>query len=647
MICFTIPTNGIRMASHEPRLAKSPPSATILHPATTKANGTVEERDAAIVRFAGDAGDGMQLVGEQFTMASAIHGNAVCTIPVHPAEIRAPVGTLAGVAGFQVHFSKYPIATHGDQLTALVAMNPAALQANLRDLEPNGVLIVNSEMFVKDELDKAGYATNPLHDGSLRGYCVVGVPMNQLNRDAVARVNLSPREVERSKNFFALGLALWLFERPLEPTLNWIRDTHAKNPAMIEATTRTLHAGYRFGETSPALACRYRVAPAEIPPGRYRQIRGAEAMVLGLLAAAHQTMLPLVFASFPLPPASELLHQLFEHKQPNVKVIQAEDDLAAISLAIGAAFGGALGVTATTGPGLALQSESIGLAVMSELPCVVIDVQRAGPSAGMPSKTEQAYLLQSLYGRNGESPLIVLAVATPSDGFSVVLEATRLAIRYMTPVVVLADAYLAQSAEAWRVPTLTELPAIEVKQARTSNVFRPYQRDDHLARPWAVPGTPGLEHRTGGLEKEELTGTVSYDPVNHEKMCAARARKIALVADEIPPLTVQGPTQGDLLVLGWGSTYGAISAAVERCQRKGLSVAAAHLRHLHPMPKNAGSVLKSYHKIMVPELNAGQLCQVLRSVFLVDAISLSKMQGQPFLVSEIEQKIEAFLHTGE
>jgi 2-oxoglutarate/2-oxoacid ferredoxin oxidoreductase subunit alpha len=342
-----------------------------------------------------------------------------------------------------------------------------------------------------------------------------------------------------------------------------------------------------------------------------------------------------------------LLHQLFEHKQPNVKVIQAEDDLAAISLAVGASFGGALGVTATTGPGLALQSETLGLAVMSELPCIVIDVQRAGPSNGMPSKTEQADLLQSLHGRNGESPLIVLAVATPSDGFAVVLEATRLAIRYMTPVVVLADAYLAQSAEPWRVPSLTELPAIDVRQAKTTDKFLPYQRDAHLARPWAVPGTPGLEHRTGGLEKEELTGNVSYDPINHEKMSAARARKIALVAEEIPRLVVHGPTQGDLLVLGWGSTYGAISAAVERCQRKGLSVAMAHLRHLNPLPKNIGSVLKGYRKVLVPELNAGQLCQILRAAFLVDAISLSKMQGQPFLVSEIEQKIEALLQTNE
>jgi len=635
------------MASHEPRLAKSPPSAAVPHPTATKTNGTVEERDAVTIRFAGDAGDGMQLVGEQFTTASAIHGNTVCTIPDHPAEIRAPAGTLAGVSGFQVHFSKHAIATPGDRLSALVAMNPAALQANVRDLEANGILIANSDTFVKDELDKAGYPRQSVagrHAPCLSRRWRADEPAQSRSGGPD---KLEPARGGTLQELLRTRPGLWLFERPLEPTLRWIRDTYAKNPAMIEANTRTLHAGYRFGETSPAMPLHYRVAKAEIPGGRYRKISGAEALTLGLLAAAHQTMLPLVFASFPLAPANELLHQLFEHKQPNVKVIQAEDDLAAISLAVGAAFGGALGVTATTGPGLTLQSESLGLAVMSELPCIVIDVQRAGPSAGMPSKTEQADLLQSLHGRNGESPLIVLAVATPSDGFAVVLEATRLAIRYMTPVVVLTDAYLAQSAEPWRVPTLAEVPVIEVRQAITSEAFLPYQRDDHLARPWAVPGTPGLEHRTGGLEKEELTGNVSYDPTNHEKMSAMRARKIALVADEIPPLTVQGPTQGELLVLGWGSTYGAIKAAVELCQRKGLSVAAAHLRHLHPLPKNVGNMLKDYRKVLVPELNAGQLCQILRAAFLVDAISLSKMQGQPFLVSEIEQKIEALLHTDE
>jgi 2-oxoglutarate ferredoxin oxidoreductase subunit alpha len=619
------------------------PHPTPANPRSTR--GTVEERSAVTIRFTGDASDGMQLVGAQFTTASAIHGNAVCTLPDHPAEIRAPAGTLAGVSGFQVHFSAHAIHTPGDLLNALVAMNPASLKANLRDLEAGGILIVNADAFAQDELDKAGYAASPLQDGSLNAYRLLPVPMNQLNREAVARVNLSPREAERCKNFFALGLAFWLFERPLEPTLRWIRDTFAKNPAMIEANTRTLKAGYQYGETCQALPIHFRVAKAAIPPGRYRHISGAEALALGILTAAHQAKLPLVFAGFPLAPANEILHQLYERKQPNVRIIQAEDDLAAINLALGASFGGAIGVTATTGPGMTLQSSSLGLAVMSELPCVVIDVQRAGPSAGMPSKTEQADLLQSLHGRNGECPLIVLAVATPSDGFAVVLEAVHLAIRYMTPVVVLADAYLTNSAEPWRIPSLEELPAIVVNQAAPApgSTFLPYQRDERLARRWAIPGTPGLEHRTGGLEKEDVTGNVSYDPLNHEKMVETRARKIALVADEISQLVVQGPPRGDLLVLGWGSTHGAIAGAVERCRRKGLQVAAAHLRHLHPLPKNVGDVLKRYRKILVPELNAGQLCQILRSAFLVDVVSLSKVQGRPFLVSEIEQKIEEML----
>jgi 2-oxoglutarate ferredoxin oxidoreductase subunit alpha len=467
--------------------------------------------------------------------------------------------------------------------------------------------------------------------------------MHQLNREAVARINLSPREVERCKNFFALGLACWLFERPLEPILRWIRGTHAKNPAMIEANTRTLHAGHRFAESSPALPVRYRIGKAEAESGRHRMINGIEAMALGLLTASHQTMLPLVFAGFPLPPANELLHRLFELKQANAKIIQAEDDLAAINLVIGAAFGGALAATATTGVGLALQSEALGLAVMSELPCIVIDLQRPGPSAGMPNKTEQADLLQALHGRNGESPLIVLACATPAECFDVMFEAARLAIRHMSPVIVLADAFVAYSAEPWRVPALASLPAVDVQQARPTQAVRPYQRDDQLSRPWIVPGTPGLEHRIGGLEKEEGTGNVSYDPINHEKMTTLRAQKIARVADDIPPLTVQGPTRGDLLVVGWGSTYGAIRAAVERCQAKGLSVAAMHLRHLHPLPKNLGDILRSYCRVFVPELNAGQLCQVLRSAFLVDAISMSKMQGRPFFVHEIEAKIQSIL----
>jgi 2-oxoglutarate ferredoxin oxidoreductase subunit alpha len=625
------------MAPHETRLAKKPAAAA-------KPRRTVVERDDVSIRFSGDAGDGMQLIGTQFTLACAHHGNAVFTLPDPAAEIRAPAGTLAGVAGFQVHFGNAAVRTPGDQLNALVAMNPAALKVNLPDLEAGGLLIVNADAFTPEEIEKAGYAANPLHDGSLTSYRLVAAPMNQLNREAVARVSLSPREAERSKSFFALGLACWFFDRPLEPTSRWIRDTYAKNPAMIEATTRTLNAGHRHGETYAA-APQCRVAKASLPAGKYRQVSGTEAVTLGLLTAAEQTQLPMVFAGFPVAPASELLHQLCEKKRPGVKVIQAEDDLAALNLALGAAFGGALGITATTGPGLSLQSETLGLAVMTELPCVIIDVQRAGPSIGMPSKPEQADLLLALNGRHGECPLIVLAMATPADGFAIVREAIRLACRCMTPVIVLADTYVAQSAETWPVPTMAELPAIDVRRAAPhegngSAVFLPYQRDDRLARPWAIPGTPGLEHRTGGLEKESGTGNVSYDPLNHEAMVQTRARKIALAADDIPPLEVQGPAEGDLLVIGWGSTAGVIAAAVERCQRKGLAVAAAHLRHLHPLPRNVGDVLKRYRRVLVPELNSGQLCSVLRSTFLVDVVSLSKVQGRPFLVSEIERKIE-------
>ncbi|MBI3823939.1 MAG: 2-oxoacid:acceptor oxidoreductase subunit alpha [Planctomycetes bacterium] len=634
------------MATHERRVARETPRKTAVRPtAASKPAGAIEERDAVVIRFAGDAGDGMQLVGTQFTMASAAHGNLVCTLPDPPAEIRAPVGALAGVSGFQVHFSSHAIHTPGDRLDALLAMNPAALKANLPDLEPGALLIVNTDTFLPDELHAAGYASNPLQDGLLDSYRLLAAPMDQLNREAVAKVKLIARETGRCKSFFALGLALWLFDRPLDATLRWIRDTYAKNPVMIEATTRSLNAGYQRSAALRTPAVQVRVAKAESEPGRYRQVSGAEALTLGLLAAAHRTGLPLVFAGFPLAPASEILHQLFEMKQPNVKVIQAEDDLAALNLALGASFGGALGVTATTGPGFSLQSEALGLAVMSELPCVVIDVQRAGPSTGIPSKAEQADLLLALHGRHGECPLIVLAMATPSDGFAIALEAARLAIRCMTPVIVLADAYVTGGAETWRVPTLDELPAIDVRHAKPSagKTFQPYGRDEHLARPWAIPGTPGLEHRTGGMEKEAGTGNVSYNPLNHEEMVQTRARKIDLAVDTIPPLEVNGPPQGDLLVLGWGSTYGAIAAAVERCQRKGMSVAAAHLRHLSPLPKNTGDVLKRYRKVLVPELNAGQLSKVLRDAFLVDVVSLSKVQGRPFLVREIEQKIEELL----
>jgi 2-oxoglutarate/2-oxoacid ferredoxin oxidoreductase subunit alpha len=625
------------------------PSAMAAHlkPADLPPLGKVEDIDAAVIRFAGDIGDGIEGIGSQFSAASTAHGNVVCTLPDPPAEIRAPTGALAGVSAFQVHFSKHAIHTPGDRLNALLAMNPAALKAHLCDLAPGGILIVNADAFTTTDLEQAGYQSNPLEDGSLAGKRVLAVPMNRLNREAVAKVKLSPREAERCKNFFALGLACWLFQRPLEPTLRWIGDTYAKNAAMIDANTRTLKAGYYYHETEHETPI-YRVAKATVPAGRYRNLNGIDALALGILTAARQAKLPLVFAGFPVAPAADLLHRLCEWKQPGAKIIQAEDDLAAINLVIGAAFGGALGVTATNGQGLALQSESLGLAVMSELPCVVIDVQRAGPGAGMPTKVEQADLLQAIHGRNGECPLIVLALATPADGFAIMLEAARLAIRSMTPVIVLADAYLAQAAEMWRVPSLQELPALEVRHPEHSGAgFLPFARDEHLARPWATPGTSGLEHRLGGLEKENRTGNVSYDPTNHARMVRLRAEKIARVADSIPALSVEGPPQGDLLVMGWGSTYGAIQAAAERCRRNGLQVANTHLRYLHPLPANLGPLLGRYRTILLPELNAGQLAQMLRAAFPVEIVSLSKLQGQPFQVGEIESKIQELLSRNE
>jgi len=622
------------MTPHQPRLSKGP----------ARASGKVLELDAAAIRFVGDASDGMHMVGAQFASAAALLGNATFTLPDFPAEIRAPAGALAGVSGFQVHFSNRFLHTPGDVLQALIAMNPASLKAHLPDLAPGGVLIVNSDVFTVDELEKAGYFSNPLIDGSLKDYRVVPTAMNQLNREAVAPVNLIPREALRCVSFFPLGMALWLFDRSPESTLRWLRDTYAKNAAMVEASTRSLSAGYHYAETCGQFPERFHVAKADIPAGRYRLVNGIESIALGLLTAAHQAKLPMVYAGFPLTPASELLHQLFDWRQPNVKVIQAEDDIAALNLALGACFGGALGVTATTGPGLSLQSEALGLAVMTELPCVVIDIQRAGPSTGMPSKTEQSDLLQALYGRHGECPLIVLAMASPADGFEIVQEAIRLATRAMTPVIVLADTHLAHCAEPWRVPALAELTPLDVTQASASAPsFQPFHRDERGVRPWAIPGTPGLEHRVGGLEKEVGTGNVSYDPLNHERMVQARAQKIAQLATDIPPLSIEGPPNADLLVLGWGSTRGVIQDAVRRCQARGLSAAHAHLRHLAPLPSNTGNLLKAHRKILIPELNSGQLAKVLQSMFRIEIVTLSKMHGQPFKVSEIETKIEELL----
>ncbi len=610
----------------------------------------VEELESVTIRFAGDSGDGMQLAGTQFTNASAILGNDIATFPDFPAEIRAPAGTLAGVSGFQVHFSSRDIHTPGDTLNTLVAMNPAALKTNLKDLQAGGTLVLNSDAFGASDLHKAGYKTSPLEDGSLKGYRVIKVPINKLNRDAVAEVKLSPREADRCKNFFALGLVYWMYERPLEPTLKWIREKFAKNPAVLEANTRTLKAGYNFGETTETMPVHYRVPRAHIKPGRYRKITGNEALAMGLVVATQLANVPLVYCSYPITPASDILHYLSDMKRYGVRAMQAEDEIAAIGMAIGASFGGGLGVTATSGPGVCLKSEAINLAIMTELPCVIIDVQRGGPSTGLPTKTEQADLLQALYGRNGESPVAILAPCSPADCFLMTFEAVRLAIRFMTPVFLLSDGYLANGAEPWLIPRLEGLPRIVVKHPTDPNSpgngqahFLPYKRDERLVRQWAIPGTPGLEHRIGGLEKEDVTGNVSYDPANHEHMTRTRAQKIANIANDIPLLEVNGPAQGDLLVIGWGGTYGSILSAVERAQRKGYKVASAHLRYLSPMPRNTGEVLKRYKRVLVPELNCGQLRLLLRAEFLIDAIGLNKVQGRPFLVSEIEEKIAQLL----
>src|SRR5262245_12636381 len=610
----------------------------------------VEERQSVTIRLAGDSGDGMQLAGTQLTHTSALLGNDISTLPDFPAEIRAPAGTLAGVSGFQIHFSCTDIHTPGDSLNTLVAMNPAALKTNLKDLEAAGILIVNADSFGASDLHKAGYKANPLEDGSLKGYKLISVPMTKLNREALKDLKLSPREADRCKNFFALGLVYWLYERSLDPTLKWIRDKFAKRPDLLEANSRTLKAGYNYGDTIEALPVHYRVPKAQIKPGRYRKITGNEAIAMGLVAASELANVPLLYATYPITPASDILHQLAEMKRYGVRTVQAEDEIAAIGCAIGASFGGALGVTATSGPGICLKSEAMGLAVITEMPLVIIDVQRGGPSTGLPTKTEQADLLQVMFGRNGECPLAVVAPCSPGDCFSMVFEAVRLAISFMTPVVLLSDGYLANGSEPWLIPDVAKLPRIQVKHPTQPNSngngqakFLPYKRDDRLVREWAVPGTPGLEHRVGGLEKEDVTGNVSYDPQNHEHMVRTRAQKIANIANDIPELTVNGPAEGDLLVIGWGGTYGSITTAVERAQRKGWKVAQAHLRYLNPMPKNTGDVLRRYKKVLVPELNAGQLRLLLRGTDLVDAVGLNKIQGRPFLVSEIEEKIEQML----
>ena len=641
----------------------TPPAGATAEPkAAPRHHAPAQEVESITIRFAGDSGDGMQLAGTQFTNTSALIGNDIATFPDFPAEIRAPVGTLAGVSGFQVHFSSQEIHTPGDLLDALVVMNPAALKTNLKDLQPGGILVVNSDSFEDNDLKKAKYATNPLLDGSLAGYKIIRVPISKLNRESVKEAGLSsPKEQDRCKNFFALGLVYWMYERPLEPTLKWIKDKFGKKPELLpvlEANTRALKAGYNYGETVEIMPVQYKVGKAKIEPGRYRKITGNEAIALGLVAAAKNAGKPLVYSGYPITPASSILEQLADMRRWGVKTLQAEDEIAACGAAIGASFGGAIGVTGTSGPGICLKSEAIGLAVMTELPLVIVDVQRGGPSTGLPTKTEQADLLQAMFGRNGESPVCVLAPQSPVDCFDMAYEAVRIATRFMCPVFLLSDGYLANGSEPWKIPDVDALPKIEIRNATEPNSdgtqfhevaegqtgkYLPYKRDQYLSRPWAVPGTPGLEHRIGGIEKQDTTGNINYEAENHEHMVRTRAKKVENIAETIPDLEVFGQADAELLVIGWGGTYGSIRAAVERCQRKGKKVAYAHLRYLNPMPKNTEAVLKRFKQVMVPELNSGQLLWLLRAKYLVPAEGLNKVQGKPFLVSEIEAAVDARL----
>ena len=615
---------------------------------STKINTTpkksVVELENATIRFAGDSGDGMQLTGTQFTNTSAIFGNDTSTLPDFPAEIRAPAGSLPGVSGFQVNFSSRDIRTPGDQPNVLVTMNPAALRVHLSDLEPGGIIIVNTNSFAPLNLKKAGYESNPLEDGSLAGYRVIQVPLSELNANALKNVSLARKEVDRCKNFFALGLTYYLFDRPLDPTLEWIREKFKKNTVILEANTLALQAGFNYADTTEVFTTHYRVRSANLTPGKYRNITGNEATAFGFIAAAEASKRPLFYASYPITPASDILHELSKHKNFGIKTFQAEDEIAAIGAAIGASFAGQLGLTGTSGPGVCLKSEAIGLAVMAELPVVIADIQRGGPSTGLPTKTEQADLLQAMYGRNGECPAIIVAPATPGDCFKMAFEAFRLATRFMSPVFFLSDGYLANGSEPWQIPSVEDLPDIEIQSRTDPEKFHPYLRDKvTLSRPWAIPGTPGLEHRIGGLEKQDVTGNVSYNPENHEYMVNLRAKKIAGVANFIPEVEVFGPTQGELLVVGWGSTYGAITSAVESMQEQGKSVSSIHLRYLNPFPKNLETVLSNFNKVLVPELNLGQLLTLIRARFLIKATGLQKVQGRPLKISELKDKIDQLL----
>jgi 2-oxoglutarate ferredoxin oxidoreductase subunit alpha len=623
---------------------------------TDSGNGATTVLDRVVVRFAGDSGDGMQLTGDRFTSVSAWYGNDLSTLPEYPAEIRAPAGTVHGVSSFQVHISDHPITTPGDEPNVLVAMNPAALRADLKRLERGGTLIVNEDAFDERNLEKAGYVDpagnviNPLEDGSLEGYRVIRVPMTSLTKEVCAPLGVKPRDAERSKNFFALGLVSWMYTRPTEPTLAWIEKRFANNEQVLAANRAAFIAGYNFGETTEAIGHRYEVRPATLPAGEYTSVTGNTALAWGIVAAGQLAKLPVTLGSYPITPASDILHELAKHKHFGVRTIQAEDEIAACGIALGAAFAGHLGVTTTSGPGVMLKSETISLAVSVELPLVVVDIQRGGPSTGLPTKTEAADLNIALFGRASESPLPVVAAYSPAHCFDAAIEAARIALKYRTPVILLSDGYLANGSEPWRIPDPDDLPDISVPFATEPNhvdadgnpVFWPYLRDpDTLARPWAIPGTPKLMHRVGGIEKEgDGSGNISYTPENHQKMVDLRAAKVAGIAKDIPPVEVVGDEDAELCVLGWGSTYAAIDAAIQRRRRHGRKVAWVHLVHLNPLPRNLGDVLRRYKRILVPELNKGQLARVVRAEYLVDARSLSKVAGLPFTTREIEDAIE-------
>ncbi|HJQ72256.1 MAG TPA: 2-oxoacid:acceptor oxidoreductase subunit alpha [Actinomycetota bacterium] len=605
----------------------------------------VRERERIVVRFAGDSGDGMQLTGDRFTSATAVLGNDLATLPDFPAEIRAPAGTVHGVSAFQIQFASNDITTPGDHADVLVAMNPAALKADLDKVGKGGVLILNEDSFTERNVQKAGYTADPLEDGTLDGYQVYKVPMTSITVRATEGIGIGKKESERAKNMFALGLVSWMFGRPTDTTLNWLEKKFGSRQEIFDANVAAFKAGYNFGETTELFAESYKVEAAPQVPGTYRNIDGATALAWGLIAASERSGLPLFYASYPITPASELLHELSRHKNFGVVTIQAEDEIAAANIALGAAFSGQLAVTGTSGPGIDLKAETIGLAVIMELPMIIVDVQRAGPSTGMPTKTEQADLLLAMYGRHGESPLPIVSASTPAECFTAALEAARIAVRYRTPVILLSDTFIANSSEPWPIPDVESLPSIDPGFASPNGQdFLPYSRDERLARPWAIPGTPGLVHRIGGLERQDGTGNISYDAANHELMTRLRQAKVDGIADDVPALEVEDPGgEAELLVLGWGSSLGTITAAVARARAGGRSVATAHLRHLNPFPANTGEVVRAYRKVLIPEMNMGQLAALIRARYLVDAASYSKVQGLPIFAEELEHEITRVL----